>query len=66
MSVGQHLSRELNSIHYPVGLLLFEVRHQVLGEVDVREHLGYLIDCVMTTLHFKFLQHLFLGFSGEE
>ena len=65
MTVGQYFSGEFNSINYSVSLLLFEVSHQVLGEVNVSKHLRNLVHSVMTTLHLEFLQHLLLGFSGE-
>lgn len=65
MSVGQYFSGEFNSINYSVCLLLFEVSHQILGEVNVSKHLRNLVHCVMTTFHLEFLQHLLLSFSGE-
>lgn len=59
VAIGENLCVEFNtrSLHVLEGLSLLELIHQILGNVDVIEHRGELVDCVVTTLDLELLKH---------
>jgi hypothetical protein len=55
----EHLTYKFNSL---VGdslmrSMVLELSHKFLTEVHICEHLGNLVDCVMSTLYLKLLEH---------
>jgi len=65
MTISQNFSSEFNTLYIPIGILDLESAHEILGEVDVCEHLRDLVDSVVAALNLEFLEHEFLSFSGQ-